>query len=53
MNTTSSLNATSLSSPVNGSFTVSMVRTGLLRPGIAPVCGPSTLSGMASENVRP
>ena len=53
MVTRSSLVQKSVGSPVMGAFTMIIVRSGLVRPGMAPVCGPSAFSGMLSTWRRP
>src|SRR5438270_11285056 len=53
MDTASSLVAKSSGSPVKAMFTATIRWSGLSRPGITPVWGPSSLSGSANENVLP
>jgi hypothetical protein len=40
-------------SPVKHALMATIVRNGLTRPGIAPVCNPLSCSGYASEKRRP
>src|SRR5579864_1669323 len=53
METASSLVAKSFGSPVKAMLTATMRWSGLSRPGMTPVWGPSSLRGSASENVLP
>src|SRR3954467_6076634 len=53
METASSLVAKSFGSPVKSMLTATMRWSGLSRPGMTPVWGPSSFSGRASEKVPP
>jgi hypothetical protein len=43
----------SVGSPVNGTLYINTVRFGLIRPGMLPVCGPSSSKGIAREKDTP
>src|SRR5918994_5544083 len=53
ISTRSSLVVKSAGSPVKGALAMIIVRFGLMRPGITPVCGPSSSYGIDSEKLTP
>src|SRR3954453_19794161 len=53
METASSLVAKSPGSPVKAMLTATILWSGLSRPGMTPVCGPSEFRGSAREKVLP